>query len=1496
MKRRLTYAVAAIAVALLLVASPVGTWLVARLLTHAAPRFDLRVDIESTSGWLSSTATFERIEAHDADRSWSLSVPALSLSLWSNRVGVTAPRLRLVLDGSPDSTNQSEAEPDSIRGIPEGEIDALPIRMLPELSISDGRVELSRPADSIHVLVEALDLRYGPFPIAAGDGDRSPDRRLTLTAGSISVQEKGVELAHAELEARVRLAAREIDVESLAVGARAGSVSVETIGSGSLKLAPGLPAVAQARVQAVFGDGLAGTVKIELSGDTQPTNIFVAVRAVGSHASLGEIALESHCSLRGAVAAVDSARLTVADGEAFIQSLYDAGTDSLSAKLEVREGLDLAKVTGVTGLGRLEGTFAVRARPGAARYAAKLDAHLQSEVLAGKPVAVDLNAALAADGKLEAQLRSELGSLRGSGTVDVGSALYDIAITGTLHPARLLGYDAAPVELSGHAAPDTISLELRTPELPALDGRFGPLRLEATLTQRRRLDAELELEEDLARAIAAIDLQQGELDTLQLEISDVALSRLVPGLDGSLTARIAGGGGLDFAGSRARGRLQLSELSYAGWDLGMVEMQLHHAAGVARVTATGRGLSARASIDSTMQLTGNIEFAEANFERALQENDSPSSVTGDEASGDQIVLSGDLAWSADLHEPEGLRAQLSIHKLNGRVGGDSVAARGPQIVRYGNENLTVERLSLRSPLGILTASGHVGVDSLDLSASIDSLEPGALQPQLSGSGWARLEVGGSPSRPTATAELAAEQMALNGRALGDVRIGLQLGDSLVVEASLDQSFVADRSGAQTDSAAGSDKTAAGARVRLAAPASVLLATADSIEGEAELQVTAERLELGATLSEALQDSVDGRLDLRGLVTFPAGHLRQGVEWDQLRGLIRLSHFEIEKAGLRMHLPEAGAAVLFGESSQRSLELEGFSMAVEIYRKEQGEFGPAGEVGLRGGLDGADDLEVVLSLVDLDLLALEQAGVDEGSLPEGLVTAEARFVDGGGDRSLEATAEISLEEYGDVTGEFHGSETEMRTQVEWMTYVADVVSVEVQMPWDLTNGTVDWQAGKAEIRSNGLNLFVFLEQLPQLQDIDGLMTADLAVEGLGDNLELRGRIEVEDLRFSIPDVKPGYVFPAGQIAFDGKRGELQGFHGAPRAGERGSIELSGFVGLDSAAAIDYAFRVEAKDLPYAYDDIFAVEEISGVVTFKRSDPGALLEGNVRLGRALAEPPLVDLTAAPVPPPPPALQSPFLENTRLNVSVELSDLEVKNELIDIDLEGQAQVYGSFYKPRFQGEVRIPEGKVIALNREFSFTKGRIILDQLVPTYSILDLAYDPLLLNPELDIEAVATVRPIDEDEDREVTMSLQGPALNVVPRFASPGMGDTEVITLLAFGSTSMGNYSRDYLYEAAAAAAGQLLLSRQVQKIGLDEFQIMPSGTVLGTVGEPTLRLGKHISFPVPVWARYEALRREPSFGELQLEYKMTSYLTVNGAAHSALEVYGIGVGLKKSF
>jgi hypothetical protein len=124
------------------------------------------------------------------------------------------------------------------------------------------------------------------------------------------------------------------------------------------------------------------------------------------------------------------------------------------------------------------------------------------------------------------------------------------------------------------------------------------------------------------------------------------------------------------------------------------------------------------------------------------------------------------------------------------------------------------------------------------------------------------------------------------------------------------------------------------------------------------------------------------------------------------------------------------------------------------------------------------------------------------------------------------------------------------------------------------------------------------------------------------------------------------------------------------------------------------------------------------------------------------------------------------------------------------------------------------------------------------------------------------------------------------------MPDQDLYRLLAFGAVQQSQSEKDIFY----TAAGQLLLSRQVKKIGLDQFQLLPSGTLLETVGEPSIRLGKFFKFPLHLQVNYEAATDYPSEGQFRIEHKVGAYLTLNGAAQSKYQRYGLGIGLKKDF
>lgn len=341
-----------------------------------------------------------------------------------------------------------------------------------------------------------------------------------------------------------------------------------------------------------------------------------------------------------------------------------------------------------------------------------------------------------------------------------------------------------------------------------------------------------------------------------------------------------------------------------------------------------------------------------------------------------------------------------------------------------------------------------------------------------------------------------------------------------------------------------------------------------------------------------------------------------------------------------------------------------------------------------------------------------------------------------------------------------------------------------------------------------------------------------------------------------------------------------------------MELTGRIDLGRLDDPAFDVRLVAKRLACRYEDIFQADNILLDLSFAGAASGSELAGKIRLSNPRSEPTLVVFNAPPVPPPPPALRDEFLENMALAVEVDLRALSLDSELAEVEASGAVEVGGTFYKPIFRGDVGIDEGHILVLNQQFEFTEGRVVFNSLEPTGSILDVAYDPLELDPELDLRATTKVQDSQDQEDYDVTLTLQGRAKTVAPQFGSvPARNFSDIFRLLAFGSLHTQDYSA-----ALGTVAGQLLSSR-VEKVGIDEFAVLPSSTIVGANPGTALRVGKYFSeLPLPLWVRYEALLNEMSSGEVRIEHKLKSFLTLTGSAQSEYDRYGLGIGLKKEF
>ena len=112
------------------------------------------------------------------------------------------------------------------------------------------------------------------------------------------------------------------------------------------------------------------------------------------------------------------------------------------------------------------------------------------------------------------------------------------------------------------------------------------------------------------------------------------------------------------------------------------------------------------------------------------------------------------------------------------------------------------------------------------------------------------------------------------------------------------------------------------------------------------------------------------------------------------------------------------------------------------------------------------------------------------------------------------------------------------------------------------------------------------------------------------------------------------------------------------------------------------------------------------------------------------------------------------------------------------------------------------------------------------------------------------------------------------------------------------------LMSRAAELSGRYLMEvggrRLTRGIGLDEFQILPSGAGLESMS-PTaffstasLLVGKRFSPQFRV--RYEALLEDVSFGVLRADYRLTSDLMLRGFGRSRYGQYGLGLGFRREF
>ena len=1333
------------------------------------------------------------------------------------------------------------------------------------------RIELGTEADSTSAATDielplaflpnlnakagALDWQLGETRIVARDW-HGAYRAVADTSGHLELalsDLQGVPLRSLTLD--LALSSHRIDRgEVRAVGA---SDSLRSDLHASFALGLQLPRPLQVDATAtVETDSARGSLAAEIDGALTPLQLRGTLTGRGSTPTISAVDLRGDMRANGTRLVVDSLLVSLFDGTLTGEATYFFTRDSLQTQLR-GEGFDLALAAPFGGRGEFDLAAGVHLQH--RRYAADFAAFLRDiDLISDQQFDAEITGWHRPDGETRLDLQSPVLDLAAIGSSDLEGD-YDLALKGALQAAFFLR-GAVPIAIAGQAKPDTLALQLTSDQLPGeLGEEFGPLAADLHLSANRYLAADLRLERDLIVARADIDLRNREVDTLVAAVNGLAVERVMPGLNGRLDADLHGEGGLALDELQLTGHIATTPLEYAGWQTGELALDVGWDQGAARVAGGGAGVSVLAELDADGHLTAQADFADTLLRGA---------------DGAVATLDGTLRWEGPLEDLDAVQANLSLDSLLLRQGEWALQNYGSLQADYGDRRLDLTVLHLQTSIGLVDLSGWVGRDSLSVAVELSALELSTLASDLSATGGGHLRVSGPLAKPEAQGAVTLAEMHLDTLALGNARLRLSLADTLTTE------FTAD----------------AGIRLALTCPAAPLFGPGVA---PAQLAIEAIAADLGPVLSYALGRPLYGRLDLDGHLEAALGDSMPS--WRDLSGHIDVQGLAIESQAsadsLRLDLL-SGGHFAFGEGR---VVLDSVAIGLRRYDRDRLALQPAGTLRLAGQLVDTKPSKIELALEDADLAFFGG--------PKGLVQLDAEISGTASAPQVAADLAVESADLGKLRGQLDGDREGGDWHLNWTTLLDDSLTVTGRIPWDLQAGELSLDESWLEAHSDGIGLLFIGDLIAELDHLDGRISAALRAEGLDSTLSLQGQIGVEGLEFALLDLDPIYALPDGQLQFNDRQVELVGFsvEKEPKRGFR-SASLTGQLDLARLDDPSFDLRLQAERMTSYYEAVgqsFRANDIDLDLSFAGSLSASKLAGRVRIDQPKSEASLVVLTL-PVPPPPPALRDDFLENMALGVEVDLRGLALDSELAEVEASGAVEVGGTFYKPLFQGDITIDEGQVFVLNQEFNITQGRVVFNRLAPTKSILDVMYDPLELNPTLDLQAkIEGIKDSKSGYEYDVTLTLKGPAQKIAPDLsadsenpdADPLQEDFSIGNLLVFNMADLDVADLDY--DAAVTVAGQLL-SKQVEKeVGLDEFTVLPSSEIAGAEpGDPALRVGEYFSrrLPLPLWVRYEAPLKEMAAGEMRIEHKVKSFLIITGSAQSKYDHYGLGIGLKREF
>ncbi len=434
----------------------------------------------------------------------------------------------------------------------------------------------------------------------------------------------------------------------------------------------------------------------------------------------------------------------------------------------------------------------------------------------------------------------------------------------------------------------------------------------------------------------------------------------------------------------------------------------------------------------------------------------------------------------------------------------------------------------------------------------------------------------------------------------------------------------------------------------------------------------------------------------------------------------------------------------------------------------------------------------------------------------------------------------------------------------------------------------------------------------LERIEGKADIRLSIGGTPSAPRSVGRISVRNAALRFREIEP--MFRAGELELevDGSAFKLNPV--VFRAGD-GTVRLSGNILTDNLSLAEIeAFadfsQAEVERLGSAF--LVVDGSLAWTGTRERSriynvaDP-LLVSGVVthplNLGELLLDNAIIRPQDAP---------EPFLESIALDIAVDVTNLDVENNVAQLTVEGGVAFGNTAQNPLLTGNaIASEDGLIKYLGTTFELDAGRIDLTRRVPLESFTALIEYPVAqLDPVLTIQARAPRVGDIYGTDYEVELLASGPVSTVTPQLRAVPFDDTspaywasgplagpEVISLLTFGMAGLTSLGTP---DAVAGMGGRAILmatgASAERFLKIDEVQIEGDLFSRGSdeTGSPAqITLSKRINRRARV--SYTRLFESSEY-TLRVGYQLTDFVFIETFSEQLGEHPQNGIDLRVKF